>query len=81
MLDNIQFKKYIDNILVVNLFLIIIGSIFFISSIIMNLNGYPQALRIFQKLWFPVFIPSLSIFFTSITVELLVKQIKGLKDN
>ncbi len=69
-------KKWIDNILVVNLFIIIIGAFFFLLSIFLSAHGYGKLYGLFQKLWFPIFIPSLSLFFTAILSEAVVTRIQ-----
>jgi len=67
-----KWKKVLDNILIYNLYILIIGSIFLAISFIMSLNGISNLYNLFQKLWYPVFIPSLSLFFTAILVEALL---------
>ncbi len=62
------FKDYIDKFLVANLFLIILGFFFFIFSVVAFLNGFEAPFNLFQSLWFPLFIPALSTFFTAILV-------------
>ena len=64
-----KIKKIIDNILIYNLYILIIGAAFLAFSFILSLNGYSSIYRLFQKLWYPVFIPSLSLFFTAILIE------------
>ena len=62
------FKDYIDKFLVINLFLIILGFLFFLFSTIAFINGFEGPFNLFQSLWFPVFIPALSTFFTAVLV-------------
>jgi len=64
-----------DNLLIYNLYLLISGAIFLASSFILSLNGYSNLYRLFQKLWYPIFIPSLSLFFTAILIEAIFKSI------
>ena len=66
--------KSIDNLLIVNIFVLIAGSIFFIISVILSLNGINYLYDEFQKLWFPLFIPSLSLFFTAILLQAIISQ-------
>ncbi len=65
----------LDNILVINLFIVIAGSILFISGIIFSLNGNQFLYNMFQKLWFPLFLPTISIFFTAVVSDALLKLI------
>ncbi len=76
-----NFKKILDNILIYNLFILIIGSIFLAISFLLSVNGNSALFSLFQKLWFPVFIPSLSLFFTAILVEYLLNSIKDQNTN
>ena len=75
-LEENKFKRTLDNILIYNLFIIIIGSIFLALSFLLSLNGNSALFTLFQKLWFPVFIPSLSLFFTAILVEAILNSLK-----
>ena len=70
--DISEWKKILDNILVLNLFIILLGAIFFLASSLLSANGNHIFYNIFQKLWFPVFIPSLSLFFTAVLTEAIV---------
>ena len=71
-----KWKKWIDNILIVNIFIIIIGAFFFLASIFFSANGNGRLYDIFQKLWFPIFIPALSLFFTAILSEAVISNIR-----
>ena len=66
------FKVILDNILIYNLYILIIGAIFLAISFVLSINGYSSLYSLFQKLWYPIFIPSLSLFFTAILVEAIV---------
>ncbi len=68
-------KIVLDNVLIYNLYILIIGAIFLIISFIISLNGNSNLYQLFQKLWYPVFIPSLSLFFTAILIEVVVTQL------
>ena len=70
-----QWKKTIDNILIYNLYILIIGSLFLAISFTLSLNGNPDLYNLFQKLWYPVFIPSLSLFFTAILIEAVFNKL------
>ena len=64
-----NWKNTLDNILIYNLYILIIGSIFLAISFTLSINGNSNLYNIFQKLWYPLFIPSLSLFFTAILIE------------
>ena len=67
--NELNWKKTLDNILIYNLYFLIIGSIFLAISFTLSVNGNSILYNLFQKLWYPLFIPSLSLFFTAILIE------------
>ena len=70
-----NWKKTLDNILIYNLYILIIGSIYLAISFVLSVNGNSYFYNLFQKLWYPIFIPSLSLFFTAILVEAVINSI------
>ena len=70
-----KWKNALDNILIYNLYILIIGSIFLAISFLLSVNGNPYLFSLFQKLWYPVFIPSLSLFFTAILIEAMLNNL------
>ena len=74
-------KLILDNILIYNLYILIIGAIFLAISFILSINGFSNLYILFQKLWYPIFIPSLSLFFTAILIEAILTKIVNRKDN
>ena len=68
-LNEKKWKKSLDNLLILNLLILIIGAFFLLISFILSVNGNSYLFNIFQKLWYPLFIPSLSLFFTAILIE------------
>ena len=75
MTDESKWKKVLDNILIYNLYLLIIGSIFLGISFALSVNGNTYLYNLFQKLWYPIFIPSLSLFFTAILIEAIFNNL------
>ena len=75
-----KWKRILDNILIYNLYILIIGSIFLAFSFILSVNGNSNFYNLFQKLWYPVFIPSLSLFFTAILVEAVINSLVDRKN-
>ena len=71
-----KWKKVLDNILIYNLYILIIGSIFLGFSFTLSLNGNSYLYNIFQKLWYPLFITSLSLFFTAILIEATFNKLR-----
>ena len=70
-----KWKKALDNILIYNLYILIIGSIFLGISFTLSVNGNSDLYNLFQKIWYPVFIPSLSLFFTAIFIEAIFNKL------
>ena len=75
-----KLKKALDNILIYNLYILIIGSIILAFSFTLSVNGNTNLYNIFQKLWYPVFIPSLSLFFTAILIEATFNKLRDQKN-
>ena len=67
-----KWKKALDNILIYNLYILIIGALYLAFSFVLSVNGNSHFYNLFQKLWYPIFIPSLSLFFTAILVEAVI---------
>ena len=72
-----KFKTWLDRFLMLNLFLIFCGFFFFCIGAVFSSLGNNIPYEIFQKLWFPLFIPALSTFFTAVLVEFLLNRIAG----
>ena len=60
-----RLKEIIDNFLLINLFVVIFFSIYFIFAIIMQINGVFIFLNFFQKLWNPIIVPLITILIVS----------------
>ncbi len=75
-----NWKQTLDNILIYNLYILILGSLFLFISFVLSVNGNSYFYMIFQKLWFPIFIPSLSLFFTAISVEAVMNSLWNKKN-
>ena len=56
-----KLKQIIDNLLLINLFTVIFFSIFFIFSIIMQLNGIFIFINFIQIVWNPLVVPLITI--------------------
>ncbi len=54
-------KQIIDNLLLINLFTVIFFAIFFIFSIIMQLNGIFIFINFIQRVWNPLIVPLITI--------------------
>ena len=56
-----KLKQIIDNLLLINLFMVIFFSIFFIFAIIMQLNGIFIFINFIQRVWNPLIVPLITI--------------------
>ena len=56
-----KLKQVIDNLLLVNLFIVIFFAIFFIFAIIMQLNGIFIFINFIQVVWNPLVVPLITI--------------------
>ncbi len=72
-------KKWLDKFLVINLFVIIGGSVLFLIGAFSSIYGVLLPYEIFQGLWFPLFIPAISLFFTAVLVEAVFNKITSSK--
>ena len=70
-----KWKQLLDNILIYNLYILIIGSVVLGVSFTLSVNGNSYLYNLFQKLWYPLFIPSLSLFFTAILIEAIFNKV------
>ena len=56
-----KLKQIIDNLLLINLFIVIFFAIFFIFAIIMQLNGIFIFINFIQRVWNPLIVPLITI--------------------
>ena len=56
-----KLKQIIDNLLLINLFTVILFAIFFIFAIIMQLNGIFIFINFIQIVWNPLVVPLITI--------------------
>ena len=56
-----KLKQIIDNLLLINLFIVIFLAIFFIFAIIMQLNGIFIFINFVQVVWNPLVVPLITI--------------------
>ena len=67
--SSIRLKELVDNFLLINLFIVVIFAIFFIFSVIMQINGKFFFLNFFQDLWNPLIAPLITILIISSLVN------------
>ena len=64
-----KLKQIIDNLLLINLFVVIFFAIFFIFAIIMQLNGIFIFINFIQIIWNPLVVPLITILIISALVN------------
>ena len=74
--SRIDLKKYLDNFLLCNLFIVILSALFFIFSLIMEINGKPIFLDFFRRLWEPFILPTITIMISSTLLVALISWLK-----
>ena len=72
----LKFKEYLDLFLLLNLFLVILSSLFFVFALIMKINGNLIFLNIFRRIWEPFILPTITILISS---SLIIASISWLR--
>ena len=67
--SQIRIKEIIDNLLLINLFVVIFFSIFFIFAVVMQFNGVSIFLDFFQNIWNPLVVPLITLLIVSALVN------------
>ena len=76
LIAKVDFKKYLDNFLLCNLFLVIFSSLFFIFSLIMEINGKSIFLDFFRRIWQPFILPTITILISSTLLIAIISWLK-----
>ena len=56
-----KLKQIIDNLLLINLFIVIFFAVFFLFAIIMQFNGIFIFINFIQRVWSPLIVPLITI--------------------
>ncbi len=72
-----NFRKIIDNILLVNLFLVIFLALYFVFAVVMQFNGIFIFLFYFQKFWNPIIIPLITILISGALINGITSWLKN----
>ena len=54
-------KRWLDRILVLNVFLVIAGAGWFSAAVIGSSQGFETPMRVFMRLWEPLFTPAIGL--------------------
>ncbi|TRU99666.1 MAG: hypothetical protein EWV75_04575 [Microcystis wesenbergii Mw_QC_S_20081001_S30D] len=57
-----QFVKWLNRILIFDVFLVIAGFLWFAVAVIGESTGIPLGFKLFQRLWLPLFNPAIRAF-------------------
>ena len=72
-----DFKKYLDNFLLCNLFIVILSALYFIFSLIMEINGKSIFLDFFRRIWEPLILPTITILISSTLLIAIISWLKS----
>ncbi len=75
-LSKFNLKKYLDNFLLSNLFIVILSSLFFLFSLIMEINGQSIFLNFFRRIWEPFILPTITILISSTLLVAIITWLK-----
>ncbi len=75
-ISRFDIKKYLDNFLLCNLFLVIFSALFFLFSLIMDINGKSIFLNFFRRMWEPFILPAITILIFSILLIAFISWLK-----
>jgi len=73
----INIRKIIDNILLVNLFLVILLAIYFIFAVVMQFSGIFIFLNYFQKFWNPLIVPLITILISGALINGIISWLNN----
>ena len=69
-------KKYLDNFLLFNLFIVIFSALFFIFSLIMKINGKSIFIEFFRRIWDPFILPTITILISSTLLMAIISWLR-----
>ena len=76
LISKLDLKKFLDNFLLCNLFIVIFSSLFFIFSLIMEINGKSIFLDFFRRMWNPFILPTITILIFSTLLIAIISWLK-----
>ncbi|AVQ72356.1 hypothetical protein MTo_02704 [Microcystis aeruginosa NIES-1211] len=71
-----QFVKWLNRILIFDVFLVIAGFLWFAVAVIGESTGIPLGFKLFQRLWLPLFNPAISILIAGAILSWAINQIQ-----
>ncbi|MGC6482784.1 MAG: hypothetical protein ACON4T_04390 [Synechococcus sp.] len=67
--DQPTWKRWLDRLLVLDVFLVLAGAAWFAAAIVANSQGIKAPLWLFQQLWDPLFTPAIGLLIASALVS------------
>ena len=71
-----QFVKWLNRILIFDVFLVIAGFLWFALAVIGESTGIPLGFKLFQRLWLPLFNPAISILIAGVIFSWAINKIQ-----
>ena len=62
-------KRWLDRLLVLNVFLVLAGAFWFAAAVLASSQGVEQPLRLFQELWEPLFTPAIGLLISAALIS------------
>ena len=72
----LNFTELLDNLLLLNLFLVIFFAIYFLVAVIFQINGYFTPIEFLRRLWNPLIIPLISILIFSSLISAFISWLR-----
>jgi uncharacterized iron-regulated membrane protein len=64
-----QIKTWLDRLLVANVFLVILGALWFVAAVAFEARQLHAPLALFQRLWEPLFTPAIGLLMAAALVS------------
>jgi hypothetical protein len=71
-----QFVKWLNRILIFDVFLVMAGFFWFVLAVIGESTGIPLGFKLFQRLWLPLFNPAISILIAGAILSWAINKIQ-----
>lgn len=62
-------KRWLDRLLVTDVFVVIAGAIWFLAAVVCESRGLHQPLAVFQQLWEPLFTPAIGLLMAAAVIS------------
>ena len=62
-------KRWLDRLLVTDVFVVIAGAFWFLAAVLCEARGIHQPLAVFQRLWEPLFTPAIGLLMAAAVIS------------